>query len=69
MVESLPVNQIPNIHLAKSLTCKKCTSKLFNPAFNLKTLSALASPNGKIMNLHFQVWVCIECHTVKELPK
>ena len=69
MVEPVNINQIPNIHLAKGLSCKKCTSKLFHPAFNLKTLSALASPNGKTMNLHFQVWVCLECHTVKELPK
>lgn len=71
MVGLPPVNtnQIPNIHLAKKLFCKKCKSDVFDIAFHLKSLSALASPTGKIMNIHFQVWVCKLCGTPAELPQ
>ena len=60
-----------DLSLSKELRCKgkNCDSDIFIRAWNLKSLSAIASPTGKTLNMNFELWVCIKCHKIKELPK
>lgn len=46
---------------AERLSCKSCKSARFIPAWEIRRLSAIMSPDGKEHYIDIQVWVCLKC--------
>jgi hypothetical protein len=60
----------PNLNLSPSdlqnVKCENCDSELFTPAFFIKKISALVSPNGKEGFVPLQTFACSLCGHVNE---
>ena len=65
----------PNLNLSPSdlqnVKCENCDGELFTPAFFIKKISALVSPNGRESLIPIETFSCIECGTIPKelLPK
>jgi hypothetical protein len=46
--------------------CEKCEGELFHPAFMLRRVSALVSPNGQEAMVPVQLFACLSCNHVNE---
>ena len=62
------MNQNINIDLknVKNLECDECQSQTFEPAFMIKHISALMSPNGQETLMPVQLFKCTECGHINE---
>ena len=51
----------------QDVTCEKCESQIFEPAFMFKKISAVLSPNGKASMIPLNIFKCADCgHINKE---
>ena len=46
---------------AERMSCKACKSIRFVPAYEIRRLSAIMSPDGQEKYLNIQVWTCLKC--------
>ena len=62
------MNQNINIDLknVKNLERDECQSQIFEPAFIIKHISALMSPNGQETLMPVQLFKCTECGHINE---
>ena len=62
------MNQNINIDLisADNIKCDECENETFSPAFIIKHISALISPNGKETMVPIQLFQCAKCGHVNE---
>ena len=59
-------NIIIDLKNADNITCEDCGHNTFVPAFVIKHLSALVSPNGQETVIPIQIFKCSECGYVNE---
>ena len=55
-----------NLKDALDIKCQECESTYFVPAFQIKKLSALVSPNGQETMVPIQLFQCSKCGHVNE---
>ena len=61
------VTNIPvSLSQTDELKCDECGCTTFHPAFLLRKVSALLSPNGKETIVPIQVFACDSCNHVNE---
>ena len=67
-MNNIPHMPKPGINFSQTdaLTCEKCESDVFQPAFLLRKVSALVSPTGKETVVPVQLFACIKCGHVNE---
>lgn len=54
------------VDTAATIICEDCGHHVFNNAFVLKRISAIASPTGEEMVVPVQIFACISCHGVNK---
>ena len=50
----------------KNIQCDECKSNTFQPAFIIKHISALMSPNGQETLMPIQIFKCTECGHINQ---
>tara|TARA_R100000426_G_C4813002_1_gene107247 strand:- start:390 stop:602 length:213 start_codon:yes stop_codon:yes gene_type:complete len=62
------MNQNINIDLnnADNIKCDECENETFIPAFVIKQVSALMSPNGRETLIPIQLFKCSKCGHINE---
>ena len=62
------MNQNINIDLnnADNIECDECENETFIPAFVIKQVSALMSPNGRETLIPIQLFKCSKCGHINE---
>ena len=55
-----------NLDDAEDILCDECSNNHFEPAFQMKRVSALVSPTGEEVMLPVQTFQCNKCGHVNE---
>tara|TARA_B100000131_G_scaffold304330_1_gene329231 strand:- start:180 stop:422 length:243 start_codon:yes stop_codon:yes gene_type:complete len=51
---------------AKEITCEKCGCPVFKPAYGMRLVSELDSPNGQELVVPIKIFACDQCDHVDD---
>jgi len=62
-----PAHMQIDLSREENIKCEECEGEIFSPAFIIKRISPLISPDGKETLVPLQIFKCGKCDHVNEL--